>query len=424
METWVQRVMSRQNRILCIAVLVATFFVGHVAAAAEKRIALVIGNADYSELGRLKNPINDAKLMARTLRNLGFDVAERLDADQASMKKAMQQFGRRIEQAGRKTISLFYYAGHGLQVNGLNYLVPINTRMQRQSDVEIEAVDAGLVLRQMEDAGSRVNIVILDACRNNPLSRGLRSTSRGLAIMPAPGGSLIALSTAPGDVAVDGEGENSPYTEALAQAMQEPGLSVEEVFRRVRKRVYETTSSRQTTWEESSLFDPFYFSPAAAAGNAAPSEPQADASAVVEARLPKQAPRTSTAPSVDIPTAPPAMALQDISGKWKGQYQCQYEEIGFSLNITDNGDDAIVAIFEFYPLPGTLSFPRGSFRMEGNYDRTDGSIYLQSAGWIKRPLGIQSHDIEGLIEADGATMNGRILTTGCGHFILSRRYRR
>jgi Caspase domain len=413
--------MSRRNSAWCIAILVAALFADHVPATAEGRIALVIGNSAYSGLARLKNPMSDAKLMTRTLRNLGFDVAELLDADAEGMKKAIQQFGRRIEQAGGDTVSLFYYAGHGLQVNGLNYLVPVNARIQRESDVEIEAVDAGLVLRQMEDAGSRVNLMILDACRNNPLPRGWRSLSRGLAVVNAPRGSLIAYSTAPGSVSMDGEGENSPYTQALAKAMQEPGLAAEEAFRHVRVRVLEATYGNQVPWESSSLTGAFYFSAPPAVGSVKTSEPQTGGSAIVEARLSEQAPRTPPPPPAGIPTTPPAVARGDIAGRWEGQYQCQDQDVGFSLNITNDGDNRIAAIFEFFPLPGTLSFPRGSFRMAGNYDRTDGSIHLQSAGWLKRPLGFQSHDIEGQLEANGAAINGRILTTGCAHFVLTRR---
>jgi uncharacterized caspase-like protein len=117
-----------------------------------------LAKAEYEGLEQLKNPVSDAKLVSRTLRDVGFDVVQHLDVDEKTLKRAIQEFGRRIEAAGRDTVSLFYYAGHGLQVNGVNYLVPIKARIQRESDVEIEAVDAGLVLRQMEDAGSRLNL--------------------------------------------------------------------------------------------------------------------------------------------------------------------------------------------------------------------------------------------------------------------------
>jgi hypothetical protein len=411
------------NGVLCLAVL-AVVLVIRPTQAVEKRIALVIGNNAYDSLERLKNPVSDAKLMTRTLRDLGFDVVERTDADEKTMKRAMQEFGRRIAEAGRDTVSLFYYAGHGLEVNGVNYLVPIKARIQREGDVEIEAVDAGLVLRQMEDAGSRVNFVILDACRNNPLSRGWRSkTQGGLAGMEAPMGSLIAFATSPKSVSMDGEGENSPYTQALAKAIQEPGLAAEAVFRQVRVRVLEVTREQQRPWESTSLTGAFYFVPPSAVTSGSITAPQEQVKVVppVHVSTTEQPQRAPGTPVEVLPTAPYPGTRGEIAGRWEGRYQCQREEIGFSLNITNGDGNHIAAVFEFFPLPGTLSFPRGSFHMLGDYSRTDGSLRLQSAGWIKRPLGVQSHALEGQLEAHGAAINGRVLTTGCAHFTLTRK---
>lgn len=387
---------------------------------AENRLALVIGNNAYEGLERLKNPANDARLLARALRDAGFDVVERTDADEKTMKQAIQELGRRIEQAGRDTVSLFYYAGHGVQVNGINYLVPIKARLQRQGDVEIEAVDAELVLRQMEEAGSRVNIVILDACRNNPLPRGLRSLTRGLASVQAPQGSLIAYSTAPGSVSVDGEGDNSPYTQALAKALGQPGLAAEEVFRQVRVRVLDATRGQQVPWESSSLTSAFYFRAPPTGGATASPPPQDMAKAPAEAPATEHLRQRPVTPE-PLPPLPPPPTRGGVIGRWEGRYQCQSEEIGFSLDITSAAGTQIAAIFEFFPLPGKLSIPRGSFRMAGEIDPRDNTFRLQSTGWIKRPMGYQSHDLEGQLTANGATINGRILTTGCAHFILSRK---
>lgn len=230
---------------------------------AERRIALVFGNSAYSGSLRLPNPVNDAQLMAQTLRELGFEVLAHMDAEEKTMKRAIQVFGQRIEQAGRDTVSLFYYAGHAVELSGVNYLVPIRANVERDRDLELEAVRADWVIREMEGAGSRVNILILDACRNNPFKHE-RSVLRqgGLASMNAPAGSLIAYSTAPGMVAVDGIGKtqtHSPYTAALAHTMKEPGLTVEELFRQVRVRVIEATKGQQTPWENTSLTGQFYF---------------------------------------------------------------------------------------------------------------------------------------------------------------------
>lgn len=227
---------------------------------AEKRIALVIGNGAYPNLGVLKNPPNDAKLMARTLRSLGFDVIERIDADQKGMKKAIKAFGNKLEAGGKDAVGLFYYAGHGVQVGGANYMIPVNVDIQDEADVDIEAVSATAVQGNMAFAGNRLNIIVMDACRNNPFKRSFRSASRGLAKMDASKGTLIAYATSPGDVAADGKGDNSPYTAALAKAMLTPGLTVERMFKEVRNQVVTATNSNQVPWEASSLTGAdFYF---------------------------------------------------------------------------------------------------------------------------------------------------------------------
>jgi hypothetical protein len=238
----------------------------NVALSAE-RVALVIGNSAYIDQQPLPNPANDARLIAATLQGLGFDVIERIDADQKTMKRAIQEFGGRLTASGRSTVGLFYYAGHGVQVNNENYLVPVNAVIQRESDVVIEAVNADAVLSTINYARNDLNFVIMDACRNNPYAGSSRSASRGLARMDAPRGTLIAYSTSPGSVADDGEGKNSPYTEALAAAMQRPGLPVEQMFKQVRRQVMAATSDFQVPWEASSLTGDFFFN--AAGGNVA-----------------------------------------------------------------------------------------------------------------------------------------------------------
>jgi uncharacterized caspase-like protein len=259
--------------------LFALILFGSAAAiSAETRIALVIGNSEYSS-GPLPNPANDAKMISDTLTTLGFEVIARRNADQNTMKRAIQEFGSRLEKAGPAAVGLFYYAGHGVQLNGRNYLIPTTAQIDREGDVEIEAVSADWVIEQMRYARNRLNIVILDACRNNPFMRSMRSVDHGLATMDAPAGILIAYSTAPGAVAADGSGRNSPYTEALSQAMRDLHEPVEQVFKHVRVGVISATSGKQVPWESSSLTGDFYFaSPnnipsAASAIAAAPSVP-------------------------------------------------------------------------------------------------------------------------------------------------------
>ncbi|MBT8078874.1 MAG: caspase family protein [Gammaproteobacteria bacterium] len=225
---------------------------------AGDKIALVIGNSDYA-FSPLVNPTNDAADMGAALEALGFEVTVLLNADQRAMKRAIDEFGRKLDRD--RGTGLFYFAGHGVQVRGRNYLVPVNARIRTENDVEYESVDAGRVLAKMEDAGNELNIVILDACRNNPFARSFRSARNGLASIDAPSGSLIAYATAPGSVAADGSGRNGLYTANLLRAMQVPGLGLEQVFKRVRVAVREATDGLQTPWENTSLEGDFYFIP-------------------------------------------------------------------------------------------------------------------------------------------------------------------
>ena len=228
---------------------------------AEGRVALVVGNGSYGKgIGSLSNPPNDARLMADTLRQVGFDVIERVDIDQKGFKRAIKEFGDRLAGAGKDAVGFFFYAGHGIQVGGNNYMIPVGVEISDEADVDIEAVQTNAVQSTMEYAGNRMNIIVMDACRNNPFKRGFRSVSRGLAEMDATKGTLIAYATAPGDVAADGSAANSPYTTALSQTLLTPGLVIERVFKEVRNKVTKATGDKQVPWESSSLTgDDFYF---------------------------------------------------------------------------------------------------------------------------------------------------------------------
>lgn len=221
----------------------------------DRRVALVIGNGAYPT-APLKNPSNDATDLAAALGSLGFEVTLGIDWGLREMDDAIRAFGDRLKQGG---VGLFYFAGHGLQVEGRNYLVPVGARIDSQSDVSFEAIDAGRVLGKMDDAGNGFNIVILDACRNNPFGRGFRSVDRGLAQVTAPAGSFIAYATSPGSVAADGDGRNGTFTAALLDSIKAPGLKLEDVFKRVRQQVASKTSSKQIPWDSSSLVGEFYF---------------------------------------------------------------------------------------------------------------------------------------------------------------------
>ncbi|MDP2847301.1 MAG: caspase family protein [Humidesulfovibrio sp.] len=274
----------RVFRALLICILALSCLSRHALAGGEQRIALVIGNSAYKS-APLKNPAKDARDMATLLKSLGFSVTLKVDAGQKDMEEAVRQFGMDLRGGG---VGLFYFAGHGLQVQGSNYLVPVDAKIQTESDVRFECVDAGRVLGKMEDAGNALNIVILDACRNNPFSRGFRSAERGLAEMRAPTGSLIAYATAPGSVASDGTGENGIYTKHLLQTMRTPGLPITDVFMRVRMGVVAETGKKQVPWESSSLTGYFYLSGEGQAAQAPP--PAAPATAQPQASAPAPAP--------------------------------------------------------------------------------------------------------------------------------------
>jgi C-terminal peptidase prc len=228
-------------------------------ALADKRVALVFGNSAYRNISPLENPRHDAELMTATLRQDGFTLigeGAQLDLDKAGLEAAVQKFGAALVGAD---VGLFYYAGHGVQVRGANYLVPIQANPAREADVDFQMVDMNVVLRQMEAAGTKLNLVVLDACRNNPFGgRGLRAAEGGLAQMRAPEGTLISFATQPGNVALDGDG-NSPYTKALAASLRKPGLDIFQTFNDVGLAVKRATGGSQQPWVSSSPIDGRFF---------------------------------------------------------------------------------------------------------------------------------------------------------------------
>jgi uncharacterized caspase-like protein len=223
----------------------------------EHRIALVIGNGTYQNAKPLNNPPNDATLLAATLKKLGFEVTLGINKTQREMKQLIRGFGQRLRANGG--VGLFYFAGHGVQSKGHNYLIPIDADIQTEGELEDVAVDVNYALNLMDDAQNALNIAILDACRNNPFARGFRSAQEGLAQVKAPTGTLIAYATAPDSVASDGGGNNSPYTEALTKQMEQPGVLLETVFRRVTEQVSTRTGGRQEPWVSANIKGEFYF---------------------------------------------------------------------------------------------------------------------------------------------------------------------
>lgn len=239
-------------------VMLAGMIPGLVSAAESPRVALVIGNGNYS-IGRLKNPVNDANLMAATLEQLGFSVTKLLDGTLEQMKQAVLTFSHRLAPEGQGQVALVYYAGHGVQRQGRNYLIPVDAEIGRSKDLDLAALDASTILRTLDTTGNYLNFLILDACRNDPFPRDDRSGRQGLARIDADSGTLIAYSTAPDSVAEDGDGANSRYTLALAGTMSRPKLAVERMFRYVRNQVMQATGGHQVPWESSSLTGEDYF---------------------------------------------------------------------------------------------------------------------------------------------------------------------
>jgi hypothetical protein len=222
-----------------------------------KRIALVVGNANY-KIRPLKNPRNDADDVSRSLKTTGFEVIDLRDATLPQMRTAVRQFGDRLVN---NDVRLVYYSGHGVEVKGRNYFIPVNADIQREDEIADQGLDVSLILEKMSTAGKGVNILIVDACRDDPFGRSFRSSSRGLAQMDAPRGTIIAYATSPGKVASDGDPRerNSPYTKHLVKAMQSPNKPIEQVFKEVRRAVQDETKNQQTPWENTSLSGDFFF---------------------------------------------------------------------------------------------------------------------------------------------------------------------
>jgi uncharacterized caspase-like protein len=249
--------------VLRLAALLATLAVAQ-AQAPSPRAALVIGNADYS-IGQLRNPVNDAEAMATALEEAGFDVTVATNADQAEMEKAVRTFGTKLKQQGG--VGLFYFSGHGAQIAGENYLIPVSLTSAEQ--IESGSVSATEIVDAMAGAHKGLNIFILDACRTNPFDP---NGARGLSRIDSNASLFISYATSPGAVALDGTGNNSPYAKYLAEWIAAPNLSIEDTFKRTLKGVYQDTRGQQTPWISSTFFGDFVFRPEGADAEAEDAE--------------------------------------------------------------------------------------------------------------------------------------------------------
>lgn len=272
--------MKKRLKSFGLAIALIAFSIASVHAAKTDKFALVIGNSDYTHIPKLKNPANDAKDMAKALKKLDFDVTLLRDASKLEIEFSVKQFTEKLKETGG--VGMFFYAGHGSQLEGDNYLVPVNVNVTQESEIKSKAYNIAFLLGSMRQAKNNTNIIVLDACRDNPFKelaakntrsaaggkggRGLvkinaPELNSGLSKLDAPPNTLIAYATAPGKVALDGSGRNSPYTRQLVKAIQREGLTVDQVFKEVRAGVLDKTKGAQIPWESSSLVADFYFKP-------------------------------------------------------------------------------------------------------------------------------------------------------------------
>ena len=310
-----------RRSLLSLIVPVAILF-GVVPASAENRLALVIGQSAYKSVPALPNPANDARAMSQMLTDAGFAVTTASDLSQDEMRARISDFAGQVAAKGADSVALVFYAGHGLQIDGENFLVPVDVDPKREADIPIQAVRLNDILNTLTSVPSRMRIVLLDACRNNPFPDLSKTTGHGLAIVDAKvgaPGTFVSFSTSPGAEAEDGSGANSPYTTALLAAAKEPGIPIEDTFKRVRLAVNKATDGRQTPWDSSSLTDDFRFM---AGPTAAPA------------------------------TAPQPAATRRTVDEWKRELQGKPIEAANDLMVVDGTDEsyeAFAAIFAGTP---------------------------------------------------------------------------
>jgi uncharacterized caspase-like protein/uncharacterized membrane protein YgcG len=329
-------------------VLVAASLLLSVPAVAENRLALVIGQSAYRAVTALPNPVNDAIAMAQMLGDAGFEVQSASDLTQNELRARIGEFAAAVAAKGPDTVSLVFYAGHGLQIDGENYLVPVDVDPQREADIPLQAVRLNDVLNTLTSVPSRTRIILLDACRNNPFPGINKTTGRGLAqvdVRFGTAGTLLSFSTSPGAEAEDGNGANSPYTAALLKAGREPNLAIEDAFKRVRLSVNLATDGRQTPWESSSLVSDFrFFGPAAAgAAEARPSDSKPADS--------KPADSAAQSKVADAMAAAPPPAAKRTVDQWRRELQGRPVQEANAMIVSDGTVEAYEAFVVLYAAP-------------------------------------------------------------------------
>jgi hypothetical protein len=257
------------------AVIAAASLLGPHSTRGESRLALVIGQSAYHSVPALPNPVRDARAIAQALTDVGFEVTSASDLSEHQMRERIGEFAGRLATKGPDTVALVFYAGHGVQIDGENYLMPIDVVPKREADVPIQAIRLNDLLNALTSAPNRMRIVLLDACRNDPFPDINKTAGHGLALVDAKigvPGTFVSFSTSPGAEADDGDGVNSPYAAALLPAMKERGITIEDAFKRVRVAVNKATGGRQTPWDSSSLTENFAFIPTAGGETGTPKQ--------------------------------------------------------------------------------------------------------------------------------------------------------
>jgi hypothetical protein len=242
--------------------MVTAFLLGLGPARAESRLALVIGQSDYRSVPALVNPVNDARAIGQALTDDGFEVMSAADLSEDQMRAKLGEFAGKIAAKGPDTVALVFYAGHGVQIDGENYLIPVDVNPRREADIPIQAIRLNDLLNALTSVPNRMRIVLLDACRNDPFVDVSKTAGHGLALVDTKIGVLgtfVSFSTSPGAEADDGDGGHSPYASALLSAIKEKGTSIENAFKHVRVSVNKATTGRQTPWDSSSLTENFEF---------------------------------------------------------------------------------------------------------------------------------------------------------------------
>ena len=405
--------MKRGYVMFLSVVLVMCYFVPGYANN-PSRLALVIGNANYTEFNKLVNPINDATDLSTMLKNFGFEVILKTNIDNKSMTRAVQEFGEQL--ANRGGIGLFYFSGHGVQYKNVNYLIPLNTNIKNDADIEFEALNVNRILEYMQAANNDLNIVILDACRESFYKSNIKGSGRGLAQIDSPKGALIAYATAPNKTAYGNEKErNSIYTKHLLAVLRKmPQISITNLFTEITGQVVKATNGEQSPWQDMSLTQQFCFAPcdSSVSSQPLPAKPQAPISA-------------NPRPSAQNP-------LISAGQIWIGYAVCREgletkakkKGIKLIINKIETISETQNNVYTIYEYMDANNKTKGKYYLNGQYNSKTGELVLDKVGeWIKHPfmhfpVGMKGNVSERIFAGNILNTKSPGLKTACDNFML------